>query len=61
MSLDDLHKWRAKFDSLQIKYWKTNPNPATVRRNMTPDHKGIVPRLVFNKRFWKNNKSSNVA
>ena len=24
MSLDDLHKWRAKFDSLQIKYWKTN-------------------------------------
>ncbi len=23
MSLEDLHKWRAKFDSLQIKYWKT--------------------------------------
>ena len=61
MSLDDLHKWRAKLDSLQIKYWKTNSNPATVGHNMSPDHKGIVPRLVFNKRFWKNRKSSSLA
>ena len=25
MSLDDLSKWREKFDTMKIKYWKTNP------------------------------------
>ena len=58
MSLDDLHKWRAKFDSLQIKYWKTNPNPATVGHNISPDYKGVVPRLIINKRFLGRKSSS---
>ncbi|MDP7195243.1 MAG: radical SAM protein, partial [SAR202 cluster bacterium] len=33
MSLDDLYKWRTKFDSLDVKYWKTNSNPATTGLN----------------------------
>jgi len=61
MSLDDLYKWRVKFDSLQIKYWRTNPNPPTIGNNMSPDHKGGVPRMVINKTFWSNRKSSSLT
>ena len=53
MSLDDLHKWRLKFDRLQIKYWKTNPNPATNGRNIKPDSQGRIPRQIYNKRWGK--------
>ena len=34
MSLDELYKWREKFDKIQVKHWKTNPNPAKFRRQM---------------------------
>ena len=34
MSLDDLYKWREKFDRIQVKHWKTNPNPAKFRRQI---------------------------
>ena len=49
MSVDDLYKWRAKFDSIQIKYWKTSPKPPTLGRNISPDHKDVAPRMIFSK------------
>ena len=29
MSIDDLYKWKDKFDSIKVKYWKTNPKSPT--------------------------------
>ena len=34
MSLDDLYKWREKFDRIQVKHWKTNSTPAKFRRQI---------------------------
>ena len=46
MSIDDLYKWREKFDKINTKHWKTNPNPPTAGGNITPDKTGYVPRFV---------------
>jgi len=40
MSVDDLYKWKAKFDSLRIKYWKTNPKPPNLGKEFNSDHIG---------------------
>lgn len=34
MSLDDLSKWREKFDTMKVKYWKTNLKPVTLGMNV---------------------------
>ena len=49
MSIDDLYKWREKFDKIQIKYWKTNPGPATIGRNLSLDSAGVAPRFIHSK------------
>ena len=48
MSVDDLYKWRQKFDTLQGKHWKTNPNQATTifQHNIGLDGTGEFPRLI---------------
>jgi radical SAM superfamily enzyme YgiQ (UPF0313 family) len=50
MSLDDLYKWRIKFDEMQVKYWKTNPGPATLGRNLKQDANGVAPRFSYKKK-----------
>jgi len=32
MSIDDLYKWKEKFDSMKDKFWKTNPNPSPFKK-----------------------------
>ena len=48
MSIDDLYKWRQKFDVLQAKHWKSIPNQEklTVSHNIKPDNAGIIPRHI---------------
>ena len=46
MSVDELYKWRNKFDIMGTKYWKTNPNPVTGGQGLNPDKDGIVPRRI---------------
>ena len=41
---------REKFDIMQVKHWKTNPNPATVARKLTLDSSGVAPRLSHGKK-----------
>ena len=53
MSIDDLHKWREKFDKIYFKYWKTNPGPATVGKKLTHDNTGVLPRFVRRKKIDK--------
>jgi radical SAM superfamily enzyme YgiQ (UPF0313 family) len=50
ISLDDLYKWREKFDKMLIKYWKTNPNPATLERKLAFDSAGRAPRVTYRKK-----------
>ena len=47
MSLDDLHKWRVKFDKILLKHWKTNPTPPTLGRGLKFDKDGKAPRLIY--------------
>ena len=52
MSLDDLYKWREKFDTIKIKYWKTNadhsPETAYLKSGMNNgiDSSSATPRLI---------------
>ena len=50
MSIDDLYKWRQKFDRIQVKYWKTNPNPANLGRGIAFSKDGVVPRFLHQKK-----------
>ena len=48
LSVDELYKWREKFDKIILKYWHTNAfNPATLGEGLTPDSAGIRPRLNY--------------
>jgi len=44
MSIDDLYKWREKFDSLQTKQWKKNSLQTS--HNVSPDSTGVIPRQI---------------
>ena len=46
MALDDLYKWREKFDVMLVKYWKTSSNPGQPGRNLSLDNDGVAPRLT---------------
>ena len=48
MSVDDLYKWRQKFDILQAKNWKTNPKQKTIltSNKVAPDNTGVFPRVI---------------
>lgn len=46
MSIEDLYYWRKKFDEIQVKYWKTNPNPANYGRGLDLAKDKVVPRFV---------------
>ena len=46
MSLDDLYKWRQKFDILQIKHRKTNLNNLAMTHNVKLDNTGVYPRQI---------------
>jgi len=50
MSLDDLYKWREKFDVMLVKYWKTSPSPKQPGRGLTLDKDGVKPRLGYRKK-----------
>ena len=50
MSLDDLYKWREKFDVMLVKYWKTSSNPGQPGRNLSLDNDGVAPRLTYRKK-----------
>jgi tRNA A37 methylthiotransferase MiaB len=50
MTVDELYKWRKKFDIMKVKHWKTNPNPATVGNNLSLDSDGIAPRETYRKK-----------
>ena len=50
MTLDDLYKWRGKFDTMAIKYWKTNPSPATLGRKLVYDSAGRAPRVTHGRK-----------
>ena len=39
MSVEDLYKWREKFDKIRTKHWKTNPKKV-------PDFQSNAPRLI---------------
>ena len=47
MSIDDLDKWREKFDIMLIKYWKTSSSPASIGRGLTLDSAGVAPKRVY--------------
>ncbi len=48
MSVDDLYKWRQKFDILQAKNWKTNTKQKTILQSnkVAPDNTGVFPRVI---------------
>ena len=49
LSLDDLYKWRQKFDILQAKNWKTNTKQKTILHSnkVAPDgNTGVFPRVI---------------
>ena len=50
MSLDDLYKWREKFDVMLIKYWKTSSSPRQPGRNLSLDKDGVFPRYTYGKK-----------
>jgi magnesium-protoporphyrin IX monomethyl ester (oxidative) cyclase len=52
MSIDDLHKWREKFDIIKVKYWKTNPKPprSGLRKNLKSETAGAVARVSYKKK-----------
>ena len=49
MSLDDLYKWREKFDEIKVKYWKQNTKQPRkeLRKNFNYDNYGKVPRVSY--------------
>jgi len=49
MSLDDLHKWRVKFDKMHLKYWNVNHSKPTLGRNMISGEDGSTPRFGYEK------------
>ena len=50
MSIDDLYKWREKFDSIKIKYWKTDanhtPETAYIKSGKKIDDSNVHSRLI---------------
>ena len=56
MSLDDLYKWREKFDSIKIQYWKTNadqtPETSCLKsgKNIGTDSSRVASRLIHRKK-----------
>ena len=56
MSLDDLYKWREKFDTIKIKYWKTDaehtPETAYIKtgKNIDIDSSSATPRLIHKRK-----------
>ena len=46
MTIEDLYYWRGKFDEIQVKYWKTNPNPANYGRGLDIAKDKVVPRFI---------------
>ena len=44
MSVDDLYKWRNKFDSIRVKFWKINPERAQLGLNLSLNEEGVAPR-----------------
>jgi radical SAM superfamily enzyme YgiQ (UPF0313 family) len=50
MSVDDLYKWRGKFDKMNLKHWKTNPSKPTLGRSMTSDKDGATPRFNYRRK-----------
>ena len=44
MSIDDLYKWREKFDKMRYKYWTTNP---LQRDSMIIPRTKILPETKF--------------
>ena len=49
MSIDDLHKWREKFDLMKVKYWKTNVGQAP-GKNIGIDSSSSTPRVTYRKK-----------
>ena len=50
MSIDDLYKWRQKFDKLQFKYWRQHMNKrdkGLAMHNVELDSTGVFPRQTF--------------
>jgi hypothetical protein len=47
--LDDLYKWREKFDEIKVKYWKQNTKQPRkeLRKNFNYDNYGKVPRVSY--------------
>jgi len=52
MSMDDLHKWRKKFDEVEVKYWKTSSKkaPKPLARHNSIDIKDVSPELASQKK-----------
>ena len=50
MSIDDLHKWREKFDKMHLKYWETSPAKPTLGMGMTFDKDGRIPMYNYKKK-----------
>ena len=48
MSLDDLYKWREKFDAIKIQYWKTNADQVP-GKNIGIDSSSTAPRGHFDR------------
>jgi radical SAM superfamily enzyme YgiQ (UPF0313 family) len=49
MSIDDLCKWREKFDLMKVKYWKTNVGLAP-GKNIGIDSSSSTPRVTYRKK-----------
>ena len=58
MSLDDMYKWREKFDVMRVKYWKTNSEPASLAKKLKLDAAGVAPRQIYKKsaQIYESNK-----
>ena len=52
MSIDDLHKWKEKFDIIKVKYWNTNSKPprSGLRKNLRQETAGAVRRVSYKKK-----------
>ena len=48
MSLDDLQKWRKKFDQLITKYWINSYLPKPIPGKYSDKRTGMAPRIIYN-------------
>ena len=50
LSIEDLHKWRKRFDLMKVKHWKTNTNPQSLGRGLRVDGADEDVRETFKKK-----------